>query len=175
MRTVVLRVTALALLLLLAVVTVITMRTLQRVPDTVVYFLRSGSTTFSLAPAYRARGRGDQVGLGARSVASLARGPTAEESAQGLTSAVPADTVVRSAELRDGVMTINVSAEFERGGGTASMLGRLNQLLYTLTQPSTVDAVRLEVEGRPVGVFGGEGIVVPTPWLRSDYPDHPEW
>lgn len=175
MRTVVLRVVALALLLLLALVAVITVRTLRRVPDTVVYFVRSDASSFTLAPAYRRAGRGDAVARAERQVAALAAGPDAREAGAGLVSAVPADTRFLDARLDGGTLTVDLSASFERGGGSASMTGRLNQLFYTLTQPSDVDAVRLEIDGRPVEVFGGEGLLLESPWRRADHPDAPRW
>ncbi|HKI58680.1 MAG TPA: GerMN domain-containing protein, partial [Trueperaceae bacterium] len=163
MRTVVLRVVALALLLLLALVAVITVRTLQRLPDTVVYFVASDGTSFHLAPAYRKAGRGDVTSQAARAVAALAAGPTPDEAAKGLSSAVPADTQVLGATLSGGTLTIDLSAAFERGGGSAMMVGRLNQLFYTLTRPKDVQGVVLEVGGRRVTVFAGEGIEIASP------------
>jgi spore germination protein GerM len=175
MRTVVLRVVALALLLLLALVAVLSVRTLRRLPDTVVYFMASDGTSFHLEPAYRRGGRGDAVARAEREVTALAAGPTRSEAAKGMSSAVPAETRVLDARLDGDTLTIDLSASFERGGGTSMMMGRLNQLLYTLTRPSSVSAVRLEVAGRPVTVFGGEGIQIDNPWLRSAAPDNPVW
>ena len=175
MRTVVLRVVALALLLLLALVAVITVRTLQRLPDTAVYFVTSDGTSFRLAPAYRKAGRGDAAARATRAVAALAAGPTPDEAARGLSSAVPADTQVLGAALSGGTLTIDLSPSFERGGGSAMMVGRLNQLFYTLTRPKDVDGVVLEVEGRRVTVFAGEGIEIPSPWRRADHHDLPVW
>ena len=175
MRTVVLRVVALALLLLLALVAVITVRTLQRVPDTVVYFVASDGTSFHLAPAYRRAGRADAVTRAERAVAALAAGPTPDEAARGLSSAVPADTRVLDASLSNGTLTVDLSGAFERGGGSAMMVGRLNQLFYTLTRPENVRGVVLEIDGRRVSVFAGEGIEVASPWRRADHPDLPSW
>ena len=175
MRTVVLRVVALALLLLLALVAVITVRTLQRLPDTVVYFITSDGTSFQLAPAYRRAGRGDATSRAASAVAALAAGPSPDEAARGLSSAVPADTQVLDAKLSGGTLTIDLTASFERGGGSAMMVGRLNQLFYTLTRPEQVKGVVLEIEGRRVTVFAGEGIEIPSPWRRADHPELPVW
>lgn len=175
MRTVVLRVVALALLLLLALVAVITVRTLQGVPDTIVYFVRDRGTTFTLEAAHRRLGASDARTRVERQVAELARGPTADEAARGLGSAVPGDVVVLDVRLDDGVVTVDLNAAFERGGGSASMMGRLYQLYYTLTQPSDVDAVRLAVEGRVIDLFGGEGVVLEVPWSRAQHPDLPIW
>ncbi len=175
MRTVVLRVVALALLLLLALVAALSVRTLGRVPDTVVYFITSDGSTFQLEPTYRRGVRGDAAAHAAAAVAALAAGPTPAEAAKGLVTAVPADTRVVSAQLDGGTLTIDLSPSFERGGGSAMMTGRLNQLFYTLTRPKTVSSVVLEVGGRKVTAFSGEGIAVPSPWRRADAPDRPVW
>ncbi len=175
MRRVVLRVVALALLLLLTLVAVIALRTLQRVPDTVVYFVRDAGITFALEPVNRQLGRGSTEERVVRQVAELSRGPSTDEASRGLATSVPPDTTVLGSSLAGGVLSVDLSAAFERGGGTSSMLGRLNQLFYTLTQPGDVDAVRLLVEGRAVTVFSGDGLLVQQPWVRSEQPGVPVW
>lgn len=175
MRTVVLRVVALALLLLLALVAALTVRTMRNLPDTAVYMIASQETRFTLAPVYRRAGRGDTRTKVVRAVAALAAGPTSSEAARGLASAVPADTTVLGATLQGATLTVDLSGSFEAGGGSASMVGRLNQLYYTLTRESGVDAVILEVEGRRVRVFGGEGIEVASPWRRPASSALPVW
>lgn len=175
MRTVVLRVAALALLLLLALVAVITVRTLQRIPDTIVYFVQDRGATFTLEAAHRRSGATDLRTRVERQVAALARGPEAQEAARGLSTAVPSDVAVRDVHLEGGVLTVDLNAAYERGGGSASMLGRLYQLYYTLTQPSDVDAVRIAIEGDVIEMFGGEGLLLDDPWVRADHPELPVW
>ena len=70
-----------------------------------------------------------------------------------------------------GVATVNLSKEFESGGGSASVLGRLAQVVYTLTQFPTVKAVTFQLDGKPVTTFSGEGVVLDTPVGRADYTD----
>jgi hypothetical protein len=48
---------------------------------------------------------------------------------------------------------------------------RLAQLVYTLTRVPGVGGVRLWLEGRPVEVFSGEGLEIPRPLTRADFPD----
>lgn len=175
MRTVVLRVVALALLLLLTLVAVIAIRTMQRVPDTVVYFVRDQGVSFTLEDVNRRFGRLDPVERAARQVAELAKGPSPSEADRGLRTSVPADTALLAASFADGVLTVDLSGAFERGGGTAAMQGRLNQLFYTLTQPSDVEAVMLRVEGAFLTVFSGDGILVENPWVRAEQPELPVW
>ena len=168
MRTVVLRVAALALLLLLAVVAALALRTLQRLPDTVVYFVRDDGGAFTLeAVARRARPEGALEAARA-AVEALAAGPTAAEAARGLASEVPTATVVRSVAWAGDVLVVDLDAAVAAGGGTSSMVGRLAQLTYTLTQPRGVAAVEVRVDGRALEAWGGEGVMVAWPWVRPE-------
>ena len=175
MRTVVLRVVALALLLLLALVAIITTRTVERLPDTLIFYVRDTGTEFTLEGVPRRLGDADLLRRVQAQVAALAGGPTPEESARGLSSAVPSDVRVLGASLDAGVLTVDLSPEFHAGGGAASMLGRLNQLYYTLSQPADVDAVRIAIDGRVVDVLAGEGLILDVPWVRAEHPEEPVW
>ncbi|MFA5594190.1 MAG: GerMN domain-containing protein [Trueperaceae bacterium] len=172
MRTVVLRVVALALLLLLALFGAIAVRTMQRLPDMTVYFVRDLGTSFTLEPTHQKAGRLNPEERARRQVEALVAGPDA---GSGLATTFPPGTTLLSAALSGGVLTVDLSREFEQGGGTALMAGRLNQLFYTLTQPADVDAVRLRVGGDEVRVFSGDGLEVEQPWLRSQQPGLPVW
>ena len=44
-------------------------------------------------------------------------------------------------------------------------------MVFTLTQFESVDGVNFKLDGEPVEVFGGEGIVLDHPVNRSDYED----
>lgn len=175
MRTVVLRVVALALLLMLALVGVITARTLSRLPDMLVYFAKDSGTSFTLESVPRVARSGTLVERVTAQVSALVQGPTGSEAEKGLATTLPEGTRVLGASLEDGVLTVDLSREFGTGGGTASMLGRLNQLYYTLSQPADVRAVSIEVEGRPLRVLGGEGIIVDRVWIRDQHGDDPLW
>jgi spore germination protein GerM len=101
---------------------------------------------------------------------ALIAGPTADESAgRVITSAVPAGTQVLGLSIADGVATVDLSSEFEAGGGSASVLNRLGQVVYTLTQFPTVNAVVFKIEGETVTVFSSEGIVLDGPVTRKTY------
>ena len=103
---------------------------------------------------------------------ALLAGPTAGESAQQvITSAVPAGSRLLGLTVENGIATVNLSSEFESGGGSMSIFVRLGQVVFTLTQFPTVDAVLFEIEGRPVTVFSSEGIVLDGPIGRDGYAD----
>ena len=88
-----------------------------------------------------------------------------------LSTAIPAGTRLLGLSIKDGIATVDLSREFESGGGSASTFYRLGQVVYTLTQFSTVDAVMFQVEGRTVTTFGSEGIVLDGPQTRADFED----
>lgn len=87
----------------------------------------------------------------------------------GYSSAVPAGTRLLGLAIDGGTATVDLSQEFESGGGSASMLGRLAQVVYTLTQFPSVERVALEIEGKHVEALGGEGVVLDRPQTRADY------
>jgi hypothetical protein len=84
---------------------------------------------------------------------------------------IPEGTRFLGLRIDAGIATVNLSREFESGGGSASVLGRLAQVVYTLTQFPTVTGVRFELDGEPVTVFSGEGVLLDSPVDRSDYTD----
>lgn len=86
-----------------------------------------------------------------------------------LSTAIPDGTSLLGIAIKDGVATIDLSRDFESGGGSASAMYRLGQVVYTLTQFSTVRAVLFQVEGRTVTTFGPEGIVLDGPQRRADF------
>jgi germination protein M len=102
---------------------------------------------------------------------ALLHGPTADERSAGLTSAVPDGTRLLGIAIRDGLATVDLTSEYQSGGGALSMQTRLGQVVYTLTQFPTVQKVLFRLDGSPVNVFSSEGIVLDHPVGRSDYAD----
>lgn len=130
-----------------------------------VYFLRDEK----IATAHRVVPHTLEVAAAAMD--ALLAGPTDAEVAAGLSSAVPAGTEVLGISIENGVANIDLSSEFESGGGSLSMRARLAQVVYTLTQFPTVQTVTFSLDGEPVDVFGGEGILLENPVGRADFED----
>ena len=101
---------------------------------------------------------------------ALLAGPNAKErgASPAISSTIPSGTELLGLSIKDGVATVDLSGEFESGGGSASQIGRLGQVVFTLTQFSSVDSVAFRVDGRPVTVFGSEGIVLDGAVGRAD-------
>lgn len=165
-RTVALRVVGLALLLLLVLVGTLVTRSLQRMPDTMVYLVRPEATTLTLEAAPRRLGPDGALEAARAAVEALAAGPTAAEAGRGLASEVPAGTRVRDVWWDGDVLVVDLSGEAVGGGGSASMIGRLAQITYTLTQPARVEAIEVRVDGLALEAWGGEGVMVAWPWRR---------
>jgi len=102
-------------------------------------------------------------------VNALLAGPTSAESGRSITTAVPDGSQLIGLEISGGVATVNLSKEFESGGGSASVLTRLGQMVYTLTQFPTVKSVVFQIEGVTRTTFSSEGVVLDKPVGRADY------
>ena len=86
-----------------------------------------------------------------------------------LYSAIPANTKVLSATTQNKEIRVNLSSDFTKGGGSASMQGRIIQVLYTATSLEPDAKVFLSVDGKPLTLIGGEGLEVPQPMTRKDF------
>lgn len=92
----------------------------------------------------------------------LLAGPTPEERARGLGTEIPAGTRLRSLVIREGVAIVDLTGEVASGGGSASMQGRLWQIVYTGTQMG-VQQVRILIDGEERQALGGEGLLIDRP------------
>jgi len=135
------------------------------------YFLGSFTDNPGLVPVLREIPETQAVGAAALN--ALLAGPNDAELAArpAMYTAIPAGTRLLGLRIEGGIATVNLSREFESGGGSASVLGRLAQVVYALTQFPTVQGVRFELDGEPVEVFSGEGVVLSEPVGRDDYYD----
>jgi spore germination protein GerM len=87
----------------------------------------------------------------------------------GMYSAIPTGTKVLDFTIRDKNIQLNLSKEFTSGGGSASMLGRVVQVLYTSTSLDPDAKLFLSVEGKPLNYLGGEGLEIQQPITRKDF------
>jgi germination protein M len=135
------------------------------------FFLGSFVDNAGLVPVLREIPKTQAVGAAA--MAELLDGPNDAElgARPAMYTTIPDGTRYLGLHIDAGVATVNLSKEFEAGGGSASVLGRLAQVVYTLTQFPTVKAVRFELDGEAVTVFSGEGVVLDKPVGRADYTD----
>jgi germination protein M len=119
--------------------------------------------------SYRTQERTPRVGTAA--LEALLEGPSSFEEDYGLRSAVPDGTQLLGLKIADGIARVDLTSEFESGGGSASMQMRLAQVVYTITQFPTVKGVIFSLDGEQIDVLGGEGIIIDHPLTRRDYVD----
>lgn len=130
-----------------------------------------GAALEGLVPVLRVVPKSTAVARAA--MTALLDGPNSVEAAYqpGLFTTIPDGTHLLGISIAGGVATVNLSAEFESGGGSASIFGRLAQVVYTLTQFPTVKTVLFQLDGIPVEIFSGEGVILDHEVGRADYQD----
>ena len=109
--------------------------------------------------------------VGTSALEALFDGPDSFESESGVGTAVPQGTQLLGLTIGDGIAVVDLTSEYESGGGSLAMFLRLGQVVCTLDQFPTVDGVLFKLDGEPVDVFSGEGIVIDHPVGCKDYED----
>ncbi len=123
-------------------------------------FVRGTSLVSVLRPALR---------LTPETVLSdLLSGPTPDERAQGLTTALPTGTDLRLAGVQDRVADVVLGGDLLDSGRSDQLLA-LAQVVVTLDDLPEVDAVRFLRDGVPVPVPRADGAIEPTPVTAADY------
>jgi|GEM_PF-3598629 len=110
--------------------------------------------------------------IGAETMRALVGGPTPAETGEGLGTAIPPETRFRSLSITDGVAKVDLSKDFESGGGSLSLSLRLAQVTCTLDQFPSISGVRFLLDGNLVNVFSGDGIVLDQPVGCGDYAEY---
>jgi spore germination protein GerM len=98
---------------------------------------------------------------------ALLRGPTSEESADGLTSALSTMTIT-SMELADRRATVTLADPADQAVRTDEVLG-FGQIVCTLTSQTEVGTVSFASGGEPLGVPRADGALVDGPLTIADY------
>ena len=137
--------------------------TTEATTDVVLYFTR-GEKVVKVTRAVPKVTR-----IGAETVKALVGGPTSVEAADGLGTAIPSATRFRGLTIADGVAKVDLSKDFESGGGSLSLSLRLAQVTCTLDQFASVSGVRFLLDGDLVNVFSGNGIILDKPVGCGDY------
>jgi spore germination protein GerM len=144
----------------------------------VVYFLldeldaEDGSPGPYLVPVFREAGAS---GSEAETVMTLLlEGPNSGETSgpPTISTAIPEGTSLLGVTVESGVATVDLSGEYDDGGGSFGMFARLAQVVFTLTRLPDVDGVVFSLDGTPVTTFSSEGIELDGLQSREGYYDH---
>lgn len=133
------------------------------------FFLGSFTENAGLAPVLREVP--PTLAVATAAVQQLLRGPNDAElgARPAMYTDIPARTKLLGLSIHDRVATVNLSKEFEAGGDRASIVGRLAQVVYTVTQFPTVELVEFQVDGVPVESIGNAGIDLGRGVDRADF------
>ncbi len=131
-----------------------------------VYFTRAApdQAAIHLHPVERELPSGEDLLFHA--VEALLEGPTADERARGIVTAIPLGTELLGVRRDEHIAYLDFDGRVEEGGGTASVLSRVHQILYTATEFPDVDGVVLEIEGERPEAFSPEGLILDFPMRR---------
>ena len=102
-------------------------------------------------------------------VRELFEGPTRDDAAAGIRSAIPPGAVLRAARIAGTVATLDVSSPFLDVTGEEQILA-VAQVVFTATALEGIEAIRLLVGSEPVEVPRGDGTLAPVPVSPADYP-----
>jgi spore germination protein GerM len=89
-----------------------------------------------------------------------------------LSSTIPKGTRLLSLQVLSDGVHIDLSPEFQAGGGSTSMIYRVAQVLYTASSLNPTDKVFISIAGQPIDEdhpLGGEGLILSQPLTRSQF------
>ena len=95
-------------------------------------------------------------------IKQLISAPTKWEKSRGLSSEIPSGTRILSLREGENNVLIDLSSNFESGGGAESIYIRVHQLIKT-ANANTKLPVFLYINGKQADVIGGEGIMIKQP------------
>lgn len=104
----------------------------------------------------------------AHAVRLLLAGPSEAEQRLGYTTEIPTGTRLRGVRIHGDVATVDLTRELEEGGGSSSMLARVYQIVYTVTEFPGVRAVQILLDGERRDALGGEGVWIGQPLRRPE-------
>jgi spore germination protein GerM len=135
-----------------------------------IYWLQANKDKIVLAPHTVAidKAGSSQAEVLAAGIKRLLAGPANSD----VTTTIPPDTKLNFLKIEQDGVHVDLSKAFTEGGGSTSMQGRVAQVLYTATSLKPNEKVWLSVDGEPLEVLGGEGLILEQPMTRQDFQEN---
>ena len=131
-----------------------------------IFFTKVSSGKDVYMAASRKKPKGYKGSDGEFAVKSLLKGTTKYEKEKGVYSEIPSSTRLVWYKESPSKIIINLSDDFEFGGGGDSLYKRMYQLIKTVNH-NTRKPVYLYINGKQADIIGGEGLMLKQP-LRSN-------
>lgn len=93
----------------------------------------------------------------------LLKGATKEEKQKGIYSEIPTSAKLFWVRETKDKIIVNLSSEFAEGGGTQTVMARINQLSKTVKAEKKDLPVYLYINGKIVEYIGGDGVYLEQP------------
>jgi spore germination protein GerM len=132
-----------------------------------VYWLTTAENKVALAPSPLTAGPGQKTEEQRLTAAldRLIKGPANAD----VTTTIPSETKVNSLKVKPDGVHVDLNKAFTSGGGSTAMQGRLGQVLYTASSLDPNTPIWISVDGEPLKVLGGEGLIVSQPMTREEF------
>lgn len=130
-----------------------------------VYWLKPTDTSFDLVPQPIQIAATQPNQALEQAFQALLAGPT--EGTDSTT--IPQGTQLLGVKMENDEVHVNLSDNFTQGGGSASMIGRVGQVVYTATTLDPNAKVYIEVDGQQLDILGGEGLELEQPLTRESF------
>lgn len=133
------------------------------------YWIDVAGNQFELVPAPIQVAQGEQPDeILTTAFETLLEGP----SASAAFSEIPEGTELRDLTVESDGVHVDLTDTFTTGGGTASMTGRLAQVVYTASSLDPDAQIWISVDGEPLDVLGGEGLILDQPITREEFDEN---
>lgn len=96
-------------------------------------------------------------------IKELLKGPNLIEKSMGAYSEIPNTTKLLGIKHKGNKIIIDLTSDFQYGGGTDSIYSRMMQLIQTAVNNTNNKKIYLYLDGKQVNFLGGEGIMITQP------------
>lgn len=125
-----------------------------------IYFSKLQGTQSITEPSLHTIRSAENASALEAAISELLAGPSQSEREAGYYTEIPQGTQLLNITDEGNRITINLSREFTLGGGSTSMLQRVEELKSTVRAIENNKQLTIVVEGHPLNTLGGEGLEI---------------